>query len=87
MEGFNCYDAVAFVSALVAEDMTETGWSRDPSGRDKALDLLGLPVPKPQASGDEDLMAAVPPAELAEDQLAEFRSLMGRSNPPNPPTD
>lgn len=82
----DCYDAAAFIIALVSEDFTETGWSRDPSKRNEGLKAFGV-APRRRRSDSDDPMLTPPPAELAEEQLAEIQALMARSNPPNPPTD
>jgi len=48
--------------------------------------LFGIAVAnrEPEAT---DPMNTPPPAHLADEQLAEFRALMGGANPPNPAND
>ena len=80
--GMDMLDGFGFVIALIAEDFTETGWSRDPNNREKVYDLFGIRVQTRDLNSD-----APPPAALAEQQLAELRAAMSRKAPPIPSDD
>ena len=69
VEGLSIADACAVTLAFFDGDWTQTGFTFNPKGRAEMLKAFGLPT---GASAGVDNMA--PPAELAEDQLAEFRA-------------
>lgn len=77
-------DAFAVTVALAAEDAGQTGWSFDPSKRSDIYDALGVKAAPLVSAEPVDPMNTPPPAHLAEEQLAEFRALMGGAKPPNP---
>lgn len=79
----NIRDAFAFGVALMMDDFTETGWTRDPSKRLEAYRSIGILV-EDLVTDDQprDPMLSPPPAHLAEQQLAEFRAAMA-GNPPS----
>lgn len=79
--GLSIYDAAAATVAFMDEDWSKTGFTLNPKGRVELLKMIGLPV-QTRTEGEN----YAPPAELAEDQLAEFREMLAPS-PVNPPND
>lgn len=69
--GLSIYDAAATVFAILAEDWSKTQFTFNPKGTQELYRTFGIPY---VMTGDEANYA--PPAELAEDQLAEFRAAL-----------
>lgn len=74
--GLTIYDACAAVLAILAEDWSKTSFTFNPKGTQELYRALGLPF---VTVGDGENLA--PPANLAEDQLAEFRAALSGDNP------